>query len=265
MKMGKQLNSGSAPLPCLLPLYVRGKSFVNLGKSNTVFFTFSSDGGKNWRRTGALPLGQYLRLIRYLACPSKQFLNGRWSGDFFFARGIPPVNLVEPEEMIRCGEEAAPFEQEFKTLDYLYSSLADRTGQMHHVNLHLQDKLAKKEQEYSRLYARSISQTRELEEQFKSKKNELLKAEAAFKSTIKELQSQIKKEKKLLEEKQKNQLLEISRLKEEVKILRDKIGSQEETIRRLKEKNSFLEQENEELQKKRVHFFKRIFKGFRPL
>lgn len=248
------------------PLYLRGKELLlTWGKQNTIFFLFSGDGGKSWERTGALPRGQYLRLIRYLASPDKQYLNGKWKGDYFFARGSPPVHLVKPEEMLSYGDETVPFEQEFKTLDRLYSSLAVRAGQMHSVNLDLQNKLAKKEQEFSRLYARSISQTRELEEHYKSKISEFEKAAATFKSIIKELQSQIKKEKKLQEEKQQNQSLEISRLKEEIKKLQDKISSQEETIRQLKEKNLFLEQKNEELQKKRVHFFQRIFKGFRPL
>ena len=258
------MDISASSLP-LAPLYSQGNRLLLAWKNhNMLFHLLSNDGGANWKFLKGRPLGQPPRLIRFRTFPHTQHQNEKWRGNYLFVYGLPPAYLIEPEQLIYHGEEAGPFEREFENLGRLYSSLSARAGQIENANINLQNKLTKKEEEYSELYSRSNSRINELEGQLMSKNIELQKVEAAFKNTLKELQSLMKEEKKSLQEKQHQQSLELDRLKNEVKALRGKIIRQEQNIGQLKEKNILLKQENEELQKKQGPFLLRLFKGYRP-
>lgn len=249
----------------LAPLYVQGNRLLLAWKNhNMLFHLLSDDGGANWKFLRSRPLGQLPRLIRFRTVPHTEHQNEKWRGNYLFVYGLPPAYLLEPEQLIRHGEEESPFEREFQNLGRLYSSLAARAGQIEKVNAALQNKLVKREEEYLELYSRSNSRIKELEGQLMSKNIELQKVETAFKSTLKELQGLIKEEKKSLQEKQHQQSLELDRLKNEVKTLREKSIRQEQNIKQLEEKNLLLKQENEELQKKQGPFLLRFFKGYQP-
>ncbi len=234
----------------LAPLCFRGKQLLLSWKNlDMLSCLYSDNAGKNWQWAGSSPLGQYPQIFRYRAVSEGQKLGEEWQTEYLFADGIPPRQLIKPGELPYREKETGPFEKKFQSLDQLYSSLAAHAGQIQNSNMTLQSKLTKREQDYYRLYTKSVSQVGEFQ-----------KAESAFKSTIKELQNLVNNEKKEQEERQKKQTNEVSRLKEEIKNLRMESAGRGEIIRELEEKNRLLEQEKEELQKRREYFWQKLFK-----
>ena len=235
----------------LAPLYLQENRLLLAWKShhNTLSCLISSNFGNNWQYAGNCQLGQYTRLFRLRTFPKGKDQNTKWQAAYLFADGIPPQQLIEPDMLANYAKDAGPLEKGFQNLDHLYSSLATHAGQIQSININLQNKLNKKEQEYYQLYTKSINQIKEFQ-----------KAETSFKNTIKELQNLLRNEKKLQEEKLEKLSGEISHLKEEMKKLRVEIIDRENTIKELKETNSLLEKRNKEFLDKRPYFWQKLFR-----
>jgi hypothetical protein len=259
---GKWENFTSFEVPhdtlTIAPLYlVEDRLVLSWKKGEKLFYLFSLNGGKSWKRgRGKAKTG--IELTRFRSV-NNLFTQTKWWGDFIFASGIPPQEILYPEEFLksRAGEGDLP--EEFQILDLLSSNLLTYAGNLQTANAFLKQKLGQQEQELLKMYSWGLSRAEAMEEKLNAKKMELEKVETFFQNTLKELQERISREKEEMAERNKELIHQLKTSSQKNEELKKENLLLLKNISQLKKEVVALIKENEELRAKKKRFFPRFF------